>query len=144
MDDDARNNLLGLNEDQLGEVAKVCNRFPVIDMKFDFENGNIFCAGQQVTLNVNLVREYDEPKLSLVHSLTFPFPKEESWWLLVGDPKTGSISSIKRFSFVREFKIQLKFEAPHQPGEYQHRVYLFCDSWVGCDQDDKITFQVIE
>ena len=35
----------------------------------------------------------------------YPADKSEGWWLVVGDPNTNTLLSIKRFSFNKETKV---------------------------------------
>ena len=96
---------------------------------------------------MNLKRDYideEETVLSNVHSEYFPRLKEEVWWLIVGDTNNNILKTIKRVNFYKGIKINLDFEAPEEVGKYNYSVYLFCDSWIGCDQDESIEFEVIE
>ena len=43
--------------------------------------------------------------------------RDEGWWLVVGDPKTNSLISIKRLTLQQKAKVKLDFVAP-SPGEY--------------------------
>ena len=43
--------------------------------------------------------------------------RDEGWWLVVGDPKTNSLISIKRLTLQQKAKVKLDFVAPSS-GEY--------------------------
>lgn len=67
--------------------------------------------------------------------------KEEQWWLVVGDPDTNNLISIKRTGLGRSGKVKLDFAAP-PPGSYNYTLYVMCDSYLGCDQVRLSTFFV--
>ncbi|CAI5996773.1 unnamed protein product [Closterium sp. NIES-64] len=50
MDDDERAAALGMSEEQLSDVARVCNRFPSIDLNYDLINGQDVAAGENVVM----------------------------------------------------------------------------------------------
>ncbi|CAI5971829.1 unnamed protein product, partial [Closterium sp. NIES-64] len=50
MDDDERAAALGMSEEQLSDVAHVCNRFPSIDLNYDLINGQDVAAGENVVM----------------------------------------------------------------------------------------------
>lgn len=84
LEDDARRELLGLSEQQLGEVAAVCNRYPDISVTHDLPGGAEVAAGEAVTLVVGLEREMEEgAELGPVHAPRFPGRKDEGWWVAV-------------------------------------------------------------
>jgi pre-mRNA-splicing helicase BRR2 len=152
MDDDERKDLLKLNDNQIMEVAKVCNRYPVIEMKVTLIQKNIELIEEQ-SLNrlepkenfevfITLNRDWDSNSLPPVLSLYYPSEKEEAWWLIVGESLSNSLLSIKRFNFVKEFKLSFKLTAPETEGKYAYKFFLISDSWVGCDQEEKIEFNV--
>ena len=37
----------------------------------------------------------------------------------------------------------MDFEAPEEVGKYSYKIYLFSDSWIGCDQDETFDFEVV-
>jgi pre-mRNA-splicing helicase BRR2 len=51
--------------------------------------------------------------------------------------------SIKRVNFVKGIKIPIEFPAPEEEGHYEYKLYLLCDSWIGCDQDEDFSFEVV-
>ena len=70
-------------------------------------------AGDTVTIQVELEREYDEEgELPPVCAPHFPARKDESWWLVVGNPKKGTLAAIKRVTLQRKAKLKLDMTAP--------------------------------
>ena len=61
LEDAERNELLaGLSSAQLADVARVCNRYPNIDVSYEVEDADEVASGDTVTVLVNLQREGDE------------------------------------------------------------------------------------
>jgi pre-mRNA-splicing helicase BRR2 len=154
MEDEDRNKLLKFNELQLSDVARVCNRYPSIEMTVNLKrpgddedqtNGTkVFTPQENFEINIQLNRDYDLPTLTPVPSLYYPNEKEEAWWLIVGESNTNVLRSIKRFTFVKEFKLNFTLPAPENPGDYVYNVFLLSDSWIGCDQEEKVEVSVKE
>ena len=137
---------MNVDNEEMSEIAKICNRYPMITMDIQLKNNN-YLRKDNIEIVVNLKRDYideEETVLSNVHSEYFPRLKEEVWWLIVGDTNNNILKTIKRVNFYKGIKINLDFEAPEEVGKYNYSVYLFCDSWIGCDQDESIEFEVIE
>lgn len=146
LEDNERNTLMNVDNEEMSEIAKICNRYPMITMDIQLKNNN-YLRKDNIEIVVNLKRDYideEETVLSNVHSEYFPRLKEEVWWLIVGDTNNNILKTIKRVNFYKGIKINLDFEAPEEVGKYNYSVYLFCDSWIGCDQDESIEFEVIE
>ena len=36
MDDDKRDQIMGLTEEEMGSLATVCNRYPVVELSYQF------------------------------------------------------------------------------------------------------------
>ena len=140
MEDMDRNKLLRFSNEELSDIANVCNRYPAVEMKYSIVTSDIL-HGEQVELNVNLSRDIDTDILSPVHSIFFPIEKEEAWWLVIGDSKNNKLLSIKRFTFVKNINVCLKFVAP-EVGRHSYNIYLLCDSWIGCDMEEKFEINV--
>ena len=74
----------------------------------------------------------------------FPKAKEENWWLVVGEPKTNKLIAIKRVALGKRSKVKLEFAAPEEAGSYSYLLYFMCDSYLGCDQEYELAFNVKE
>jgi len=145
MEDDERDELLGLSPAQLADVARVCNRYPNVDLNFEVEDADEVVEGESVAVIVQLQREGgDDLKAApKVHAPRFPKDKEEGWWLIVGDPKTNALLCIKRITLQLKAKVKLDFVAP-EAGEHTYTLYLMCDSYLGCDQEYELKLSVGE
>jgi pre-mRNA-splicing helicase BRR2 len=79
-----------------------------------------------------------------VDAARFPKAKEENWWLVVGEPKTNKLIAIKRVALGKRSKVKLEFAAPEETGSYTYLLYFMCDSYLGCDQEYELSFDVKE
>lgn len=52
MEDDAREALLQFSESQLADVARVCNRYPNVDLSYEVVDAEEVTAGEAVTVQV--------------------------------------------------------------------------------------------
>lgn len=95
-------------------------------------------------LIVELEREMEDGELGPVLAPRFPKKKEESWWLVVGDANAGTLAAIKRVTLGRKSKVRLEFAAPEEAGKAEYTLFFMCDSYLGCDQEYGIEFDVKE
>ena len=143
-DDDKRAELLQMTDAQMGEVAEACNRYPNIEVNYEVVNADEVEAGDSVEMVVSLEREMDESdELGAVVAPRYPKKKDsESWWLVVGDVKRGTLSAIKRVNLGRKQKVKLEFQAPSDPGNVEYTLFFMCDSYLGCDQEYEFSVDV--
>ena len=89
-----------------------------IDLAYDILESDDVSAGENVTLQVTLERDLERrQELGLVDAPRYPKPKEEGWWLVVGDPSSNQLLDIKRVSLQRKSKVKLDFTAPSELGD---------------------------
>jgi hypothetical protein len=60
----------------------------------------------------------------------------------LGDPQTGELLGLRRFSFRRQTTISLFFEVPKRAGYYNYALYLMSDSYMGLDQQYYVKFEL--
>ena len=144
MEDDARAALLQMSDGQMEELAEACNRYPNIEVNYEVVNADEVEAGDSVEMVVSLEREMDESdELGAVVAPRYPKKKDsESWWLVVGDVKKGTLSAIKRVNLGRKQKVKLEFQAPSDPGNVEYTLFFMCDSYLGCDQEYEFSVDV--
>merc|ERR1712029_565180 len=141
LDDDVRNSLLELSDDQMADVARFCNRYPNIEVEYSVMNKESLSSGAPVNIEVRLERE-DEVTGPVIAPF-FPTKREEGWWVIIGDPKNNSLLSIKRLTLQQKAKFMLDFIAP-KPGRYSYVLYYMADSYLGCDQEYKFNADIRE
>ena len=59
LQEEPRRELLQMSEAQLEDVARMCNRYPDIQLSYQLEGGNSVAAGDQVTLTAQMERELE-------------------------------------------------------------------------------------
>lgn len=67
--------------------------------------------------------------------------REEGWWVVIGDPKSNSLLSIKRLTLQQRARVKLDFVAP-SPGHHNYTLYFMSDAYLGCDQEYKFSVDV--
>jgi pre-mRNA-splicing helicase BRR2 len=134
----------GLSARQMGEVARVCNRYPSVELEHRVLQPSEVQSGGACTVGVRLQRDLDEGEaLGPVPAPYFPAPKAEGWWLVVGDAARNKLYAIKRVNLARTADVKLMFEAP-EPGTHQLTLFFMSDSWLGADQEFEFELQVAE
>ncbi|XP_053622297.1 U5 small nuclear ribonucleoprotein 200 kDa helicase [Plodia interpunctella] len=140
LEDNARAKLLQLSSNEMADVARYCNRYPNVDLSYEVKNSRRLSAGKSIEVEVSLEREDD------VAPVIAPFlsqKREEGWWVVIGDPKTNTLLSIKRVSLARSAKVRLDFVCG-APGRHTYTLYFMCDAYLGADQEYKFTVDVGE
>ncbi len=69
----------------------------------------------------------------------FPGEKEENWWVVVGDKRTGRVFATRRLGVAQRGQVELEVEAGDCP---LYTVYGLCDSYLGCDQQEEFPGQL--
>ncbi|XP_034330899.2 U5 small nuclear ribonucleoprotein 200 kDa helicase [Magallana gigas] len=141
MEDDERNELLQLTEEQMADVARFCNKYPNIEMSFDVQEKEGIHSGSPVNVLVSLERE--DELVGPVVAPFFPQKREEGWWVVIGDNKSNSLLSIRRLTLQQKAKVKLDFVAP-SPGHYNYTIFFMSDAYMGCDQEYKFSIDVKE
>ena len=63
--------------------------------------------------------------------------------MVIGDPKSNSVISMKRLTLQQKAKVKLDFVAP-PPGKHSYEHYYTSDAYMGCDQEYKFSIDVNE
>jgi len=145
MDDGPRDKLLdGMSQSQLMDVARSCNRFPAISLEYKVQNADALAVGQSARIVVKLTRDAmeEDGTLGPVYAPFYPKEKEESWWLVVGGPKSALVA-IKRITITKaNVNVKLDVELGEDAGSYDYTLYLMSDSYQGCDQEYNFQLKV--
>ena len=152
MNDNERNELLNnFNEEMMNEIAEICNRYPNVEMKYKL-NENKFKLNENnfFSVEINLIRDVDEDVnvLTNVHSDYFPGVKEENWWIVVcliknDEKEINKIVSIKRINFCKKLNVNVDVKIEGEIGNFLYKIYLICDSWIGCDLEESFNIEII-
>jgi pre-mRNA-splicing helicase BRR2 len=84
----------------------------------------------QVQLRVLLERQRESGP---VCAPRYPAPKQELWWLVVGD-SNDNLLAIKRVTFGNRHQSTLNMECLPS-GKHELKLMFMCDSYLGCDQE---------
>uniref|UniRef100_A0A9J8A797 U5 small nuclear ribonucleoprotein 200 kDa helicase n=1 Tax=Cyprinus carpio carpio TaxID=630221 RepID=A0A9J8A797_CYPCA len=141
MEDEDRTGLLQLTDVQMADVARFCNRYPNIELSYEVADKDNIKSGSPVVVQVQLERE--EEVTGPVIAPLFPQKREEGWWVVIGDPKSNSLISIKRLTLQQKAKVKLDFVAP-VVGVHNYTLYFMSDAYMGCDQEYKFSMDVNE
>ncbi|XP_076062553.1 translocation protein Sec63 isoform X2 [Oratosquilla oratoria] len=90
-----------------------------------------------------------EGKSKISHSVHCPYfteDKQEFWWVYVSDRKKHMVitAPYQVTNLVDQEEVQLKFTAPHKPGNYTYAVCIRSDSYMGFDHFQDIKLDVKE
>ncbi|PKA59387.1 DEAD-box ATP-dependent RNA helicase ISE2, chloroplastic [Apostasia shenzhenica] len=136
MEDSERRELLQMNESQMLDIARFCNRFPNIDLAFEVMDADDIVPGEDVTLQITLERDLEgRLEVGPVDAARYPKPKEEGWWLVVEDRNTHQLLAIKRVALQRRARVKLVFTVPKVVEKNSLGLVFMCDSYMGCDQE---------
>ena len=86
--------MLQLDDRQLADVARACNRYPNVELSYNLADEAV-TAGENSTVVVALEREDDNPEVGAVIAPFYPQKKDEGWWLVLGDTQTNALLAIK-------------------------------------------------
>ncbi|XP_052757266.1 putative U5 small nuclear ribonucleoprotein 200 kDa helicase [Galleria mellonella] len=139
LEDNARAKLLQLSATEMADVARFCNRYPNVELSYEVKNERRLSAGKPIVVEVSLEREDDI--VGPVIAPFFPQKREEGWWVVIGDPKTNTLLSIKRVSLARTAKVRLDFVCG-SPGRHTYTLYFMSDAYLGADQEYKFNVEV--
>ncbi|RQM21724.1 hypothetical protein B5M09_001509 [Aphanomyces astaci] len=151
VDDSVRTKLLTFSPSKMADIAAFCNSYPDVSIEIQVDNPDDIAAGDVVSVQIKIDREGgdddDEAKddWGVVISKHNPVEKVENWWVVIGDPATNTLLSIKRIPVQKQASLSLDFAAPSgAAGTYNYTVYLICDSYMGADLENELTIHVHE
>ncbi|XP_038221111.1 putative U5 small nuclear ribonucleoprotein 200 kDa helicase [Zerene cesonia] len=139
LEDGARAKLLQLSASEMADVARFCNRYPNVELNYEVKDERRLRVGKPIVVEVSLEREDDV--VGPVIAPFFPQKREEGWWVVIGDPKTNTLLSIKRVSLGRSARVRLDFVCG-SAGEHTYTLYFMSDAYLGADQEYKFTVDV--
>eukprot|EP01059_Diplonema_ambulator_P031908 TRINITY_DN6011_c1_g5_i1.p1 TRINITY_DN6011_c1_g5~~TRINITY_DN6011_c1_g5_i1.p1 ORF type:complete len:2067 (+),score=794.61 TRINITY_DN6011_c1_g5_i1:370-6201(+) len=138
---------LGMSHKQEADVCRAAQMMPVIDVRLFYDVECEEDCEPSIKVTVETIR-VSAPS-QRVYAPRFPKPKDEQWWVILGDSVTGELLALKRISRMKGFtSTTLTFDwdedwdaglkqVTSQDGEqvpgYTFNVYLICDSYIGLD-----------
>lgn len=130
--------LRGLPGKSIAEIAALANEYPS-DLEVALLSGAELSGkpGEDLSLTVSLSLERESFAFK---PEKFPSVKEIAWWVVVGNPVDRTILAIKRVTLqtgTSARQVELDFAAPEASHDtsLSLKVYVLCDSFMGCDQE---------
>jgi len=139
MEPDDRIKLLDMTNEQLQDVAEFCNSYPSINVDYTVKDEDNLVQGKPIKVVVELEREDSE--VYSVQAPFFPYKRQEGWWLMIGDQKSGSLICIRRLTLQTKAKVDLQFKVV-DVGKHNYTLYFINDSYMGCDQEFQLNLNV--
>jgi translocation protein SEC63 len=149
-EDDQRKGLNDFTAQQKKDVADYLKLFPDITVEHkvfvnDDEDDRVY-ANDLVTIQVKITRNNlaDGEKIGLVHAPQFPFPKQEGFWIILGQSKEGKIITIDKIGNPnKEFVHEIQFMAP-VAGTYHFDLIIKSNGYVGIDETQQVEMVTLD
>ncbi|CAI5759394.1 unnamed protein product [Candida verbasci] len=139
LEDDERNDILQKQDDEkLNEIANFINSYPNIEVNYKMEGKIVVDEPKIITVTID--RDEELESLDVVSPL--PFPKEENWWIVIGDKLINQLYAIKKINIMKttqsyDLEVTLTNE-----GDRDLRIYLICDSYIDSDKEIVVPINV--
>lgn len=141
LEDEERDEILQLPDEQLNEVASFVNLYPNIELLYEMKGEVTSNASKFVTVTVERDEEMDS--LEVVKNENFPPVKQENWWIVVGDSKTRHLYGIKKVNIQKMSQsFEIEFTIPNK-GKHELTIYLICDSYLDADKEMEFVIDVV-
>ncbi|XP_057196381.1 activating signal cointegrator 1 complex subunit 3 isoform X2 [Triplophysa rosa] len=105
-------------------------------------------ANQEYVLQVSMRRlnmgQQRRKQDSKAQAPRFPKPKDEGWFVILGEVEKKEVLAFKRVGYVRSRStVSVAFYTPEKMGKCIYTLYLMSDSYLGLDQQYDIHLNVI-
>ena len=145
--DDQKKGMVNFTETQRQDVMKFLNIYPDITVTtkvfVDDDEDDTIYEGDLCTVQVIITRNNlnDGEKTGLVHAPFFPFPKQEAFWVILGQAVQGKIISIDKVGNPNKKVIHnIKFLAP-PVGTYEFDLLIKSNAYYGMDESLKVQLE---
>lgn len=143
LEDEERDEVLQLEGSRLQDVAEFVNKYPNIDVQYEFDTSTPVKVDEPKTIVVTVERDEEAEDLEVV-SLRYPETKTEAWWIVVGDAETRQLYAIKKTQAAHETQsIAVDFTIP-TAGKHKLTVWCMCDSYIDADKEMVVDVDVVE
>lgn len=125
------------------EVFDAIDLLPIIDVNWKVHPATIYVSEggeDNCQLKLSLQRKSREPKGG-VYAPRFPKYKDEGWWVILGDEKSGELVALRRINFKNRSNVNLSFPRPSEAGKHALTLFFMSDSYIGMDQQYRFTFE---
>ena len=123
-----------ITTDELKETYGALSRIPIVDLKYYLQATNSMgdattgplTEGDEAVMTVSLERKQHKNSRTVVIK-TFPKAKEAGWFLVVGNPITNELLTLKRVPLKRFTKRELQLLLPENFRKEKLKLYLISD-----------------
>mmetsp|Transcript_18640 Transcript_18640/g.33689 ORF Transcript_18640/g.33689 Transcript_18640/m.33689 type:complete len:1614 (-) Transcript_18640:109-4950(-) len=136
LEDEARDELLRFDIDQMQLLAQVCNAYPSMNLSFSLPDQAV--VGQRQTAVISIERESE---ISPVYAPYWGKQREEGWWVAIGESSSNQLLAVRKIKVGKEAEVELKFVIP-EARVWNLNVYLLSDSYLGADQGESKRVEV--
>lgn len=143
LEDDEREDFLRLEGSQLEAVADFVNKYPNIDVSYEIDMHSPMVVGELKIVAVTVERDEEMDDL-LVESARYPFSKQESWWIVIGDSTTRQLYGVKKMlADTLSRTVNVEISVPSS-GKHKLTIWCMCDSYVDADKEMLFEVDVLE
>ncbi|CEP63293.1 ATP-dependent RNA helicase BRR2 LALA0_S07e06854g [Lachancea lanzarotensis] len=140
LEDEERDELLTFEHEELASIASFVNAYPNIELEYALsESSPDYKTGAPIKISVTLTRD-EEPENLQVAASRFPYSKNESWWLVAGEPATKELLCIKKVPLNKEIQTYQLEIALDDQGSHDITIWCVSDSYI--DADKEVSFQI--
>jgi translocation protein SEC63 len=145
--DDQKKGMVNFTEPQKRDALQFLKIFPDITVTtkvfVDDDEDDTVYEGDLCTVQVVITRNQleDGEKAGLVHAPHFPFPKQEAFWIILGQMGQGKIISIDKIGNPNKKVVhKIKFLAP-PTGTYEFDLLVKSNAYLGMDEALKVSLE---
>ncbi|EAL72371.1 DEAD/DEAH box helicase [Dictyostelium discoideum AX4] len=151
LDDNSRIQLLDLSQQESNDLVQSFMKYPDIDISYQVQDEDDLHADSIMTVEMVIERDLGDDEenpieindsINVVSAPYYPKEKICGWWALIGDSKNNHLLAIKRITFLKKTKVKFEFPTP-AVGKHQLSLYLFSDSYNGCDQEHELNINIL-
>jgi len=144
---DDKKGMVNFTATQRKDVKEFLGIFPDITVTtkifVDDDEDDTVYEGDLCTIQVDITRNQlaDGEKARLVHAPHVPFPKQEAFWIILGQRKEGKVISIDKIGNPNKKVVHnIKLLAP-PAGYYEFDLLVKSNAYVGIDQASKVKLE---
>uniref|UniRef100_A0A183BS22 Helicase ATP-binding domain-containing protein n=1 Tax=Globodera pallida TaxID=36090 RepID=A0A183BS22_GLOPA len=146
LNDEDRDEVLQMNQAQLADVAIFCNNYPSIEpveIRIDLERENDLNGFAPPVIAPFFPRyPYAAGRVPFYGHQYSPENLDEGWYLVIGDPSSNQLLSIKRLAVNVKAQHVLDFVPTNATSKANIKLYFICDSYLGADQEFDLSLRI--
>lgn len=138
LEDDERDQLLaGLSDSQVSDVAEFVNNYPNLEVTYKLDLKTPLEVGKPREISIKIERDEEPTTLDVVSS-RYHLPKQENWWVVVGEPKTRRLYGIKKMALRNKVEnVKMDLVIP-ESGKHDLDIWCICDSYIDADKQVEV------